>query len=67
MGSVPHSNQALVARPFGLTVPLAVKEVAVTLVAALVVAVCAGPASVVREAMAPRTTVPPEANWEAIR
>jgi hypothetical protein len=36
---VPHSNQALVATPFGLTVPFAVPEETVTEVAAVVTTV----------------------------
>lgn len=33
---VPHSHQAVVAKPFGLTLPLSVAEVVVAFVAALV-------------------------------
>ena len=42
MALAPHSNHPFVARPLGLTVPLAVKEVVATLVAADVVTDGAG-------------------------
>ena len=41
VGSVPHSNHALVGSPFGLTCPFARNDVDVTLSPASVVAVCA--------------------------
>ena len=36
MPLIPHSNQAVVVEPFGLTLPLSVAEVDATFVAALV-------------------------------
>ena len=39
VGLVPHSNQALVARPFGFTLPFSVALLAVTEVTAFVVTV----------------------------
>jgi hypothetical protein len=58
VGSVPHSNQAVVAAPFGFTPPFNVPPPEVTEVAALVVAVGGRAATVLKLRIDP-FTVPP--------
>ena len=58
VGLVPHSNQAVVATPFGFTPPFNLAPPAVTEVAAFVVAVGGGVAAVLKVRIDP-FAVPP--------